>query len=473
MTLLVTILCILAYLAVALYIIRDDIDPDARLVWLLLILCLPVLGLVMYLLAGVGYRSPAVRERIHGKAERMLRSQLDPALFPDGNVGRLEESFRPLARLMAACGEGNKLYDGNSFEIITSGLRKRELILEDIRRARKFIHIEYFRFGSDKAGREVRDLLLQKAAEGVEVRFLQNNMVGRGTRDRFYQEMREGGIEVIPYTHIRHGFRLWLMRINFQQHRKIVVIDGKVAYTGGMNLNDNYFYKWRDTHLRLEGPAIARLQVSFLDSWISSGGALSRPLPYYFEPPVPREGGSLVQVVTDAPEYPWPTTQLAYEWVLGNARKYVYIQTPYFIPPESFLDALKAAALRGVDVCVMLPRNVDTPLIGPANRSVYAECLDAGVRICERDGAFIHSKTLVADDYLSLIGASNLDVRSFSINTEVNTFIYDRETALRCKEIFLSDQAGSREWTPESWRTARTFWPDLGSRIMRLVYKVL
>lgn len=473
MTLPIALISVLVYLALALHIIRDDIDPDARLAWLLIILCLPVLGLVLYLLAGTGYRNPATRERIHGAGARRLRTELDPALFPDAGMDGVESQFKPLARLLAACGEGNKVFSGNRFEIITSGLRKRELILEDIKNAKKYIHIEYFRFGNDKAGQEVRELLLQKAAEGVEVRFLHNNMIGRNIPRRYFREMQKGGIEVIPYTHIRQGLRLWLMRINCQQHRKIVIIDGLVAYTGGMNLNDNYFYKWRDTHLRLEGPVIARLQASFLDTWFSCKGTLKQDLPYYFEQMEPFADGKPVQVVTDAAENPWPSTQLAYEWVLNNARDYVYIQTPYFIPPESFLDALKAAALRGVDVRVMLPENVDTPLIGPANRAYYAECLEAGVRILERSGEFIHSKTLVADDYLSLIGASNLDVRSFSINSEVNSFIYDRETAIHNKEIFLADLPRAREWTPETWRATRTFWPDLGSRLMRVVYKVL
>lgn len=468
---------LLAYLALAVWILKDSEDPDAQFKWLLIILCLPVLGLVLYLIGGISYRKKSVRERIHAESVRRFREELSPALaracFPEDGEERLEARFRPLAALVKACGAGNIVYGGNRFEIITSGLRKRELLLEDIRKARKFIHIEYFRFGNDKAGREVRELLLRKAAEGVEVRFLNNNMTGRDIPRKYFREMQEGGMEVVPYTHIRNGFFLWLMRLNFQQHRKVVIIDGEVAYTGGMNLNDNYFYKWRDTHLRIEGPVISRLEASFLDSWFTSGGTLRQALDAYFPLPAPQQDDKILQVVTDAPEYPWPAIRMAYEWVLQNAREYVYIQTPYFIPPESFLDALKAAALRGVDVRVMLPLHVDTPLIGPANRSVYAECLDAGVRIYERDGAFIHSKTMVCDDYLSLIGASNLDVRSFSINSEVNTLVYDRETALRCKAIFLEDVPRVKEWTAESWRASRGFWEDLGSRVMRLFYKVL
>ena len=458
-------------------------DADTRVFWLLWVSLLPIAGVICYCVFGINYRSAKTRERLHARSLALFAQEMDQeqgaTLFNRQLVNAVPERFRPLARLLQAAGEGNVVSEGNSFEIITSGLRKRELLLEDIRRARRSIHIEYYRFGNDKAGREVRDLLLQKVAEGVEVRFLNNNLSGwRSIPPSYFRKMQQGGMEVIPYTHIRHGFRKWLMRINFQNHRKVVVIDGEVAFTGGMNLNDNYFYKWRDTHLRIVGPAVARLQASFIDSWIGSGGRLGHALPFYFTTQFPQEAqlpfrNKLMQVVADAPEYFQPATQLGYEWVLQNARDYVYIQTPYFLPPASFLQALKSAALRGVDVRLMLPQNVDTPTIGPANRSYYAECLEAGVRIFERSGEFIHSKTLVADDGLCIIGASNLDMRSFVINNEVNTFIYDHQTALECKEIFLSDQQRIHEWTLEEWLRSRTLGQELGSRFMRLLYREL
>lgn len=471
----------LVYLAIAYQIVRSKKDPDVKFFWLFFFALFLPLAIILYLLVGIQYRRPAVRKRIHARSESIFKRQITEELkkqyFSDVHLERVEEAYRPLARLLRACGEGNKVYADNSFEIITSGLRKRELLLEDIRRAKKYIHIEYFRFGNDKAGREVRDLLFQKVQEGVEVRFVNNNMIGRKIPRSYFREMRKGGIEVLPFTHIRYGWRLWLMRINCQNHRKNVIIDGKVAYTGGMNLNDNYFYKWRDTHLRIEGPAIARLQASFLDTWFSCGGKLSRPLPYYFDIPLSGEpssrSGKLMQVVTDAAENPFPSTQLGYEWILQNAKDYVYIQTPYFIPPVAFLHALKGAALRGVDVRVMLPRKVDTPLIGPANRSLYEECLAAGVRIFERSGAFIHSKTLVADDGICIIGASNLDMRSFNLNNEVNTFVYDRETALECKEIFLTDPSIIQEIHLEDWKVRYKWYQRLFSSFMQLFFRIL
>ena len=475
------ILRVILALGIIWQILHSEKESDIQLFWLVFIALLPVVGLVIYCLCGINYRRDVVRERLHGRTLKLfarMPEDLGSRLFPENGLEHVEERFHPLARMLRACGDGNRVYEGNSMEIITSGLRKRELLLEDIRKARKFIHIEYFRLGNDQAGREVRDALLQKVKEGVEVRFLNNNMIGRNIPRSYFRNMRKGGIEVLPYTHIRNGARSFLMRINCQNHRKIVVIDGEVAYTGGMNLNDNYFFKWRDTHLRIEGPVVARLQASFIDSWISSGGRLSHPLPHYF--PLPVSSGwdapfkdKCMQVVTDAAENQHPATLLGYEWILQNARDYVYIHTPYFVPPTSFLNALKSAALRGVDVRVMLPKRVDTPLIGPANRSVYAECLAAGVRILERSGAFVHSKTLVCDDSVSIIGASNLDMRSFFTNSEVDSFIYDTEIALFCKERFLKDAEETREWTLESWRNSRTWYQDMSSHFMRLFYRLL
>ncbi len=481
LTPIIAILWVLLCIGFAYQILRSQKDPDMLLFWLLFFALVPPVAAIIYCLSGINYRRPRVRERIHSRSKSLFRRQISPELasrcFSDAFMDRVDEPYRPLVNLLRSCGEGNKVYADNSYEIITSGLRKRELLLEDIRSAKKYIHIEYFRFGNDKAGREVRDLLYRKAAEGVEVRFVNNNMIGRNIPRSYFRDMGKHGIEVRPYTHIRYGWRIWLMRINCQNHRKIVVIDGKVAYTGGMNLNDNYFYKWRDTHLRIEGPVIARLQASFIDTWVSCGGVLSHPLEYYFDIPAASEQnplqGKLLQVVTDAADNPWPSTQLGYEWILQNAREYVYIQTPYFVPPVSFLHALKGAALRGVDVRVMLPKKVDTPLVGPANRAVYEECMEAGVRIYERSGAFIHSKTLVADDNLCVIGASNLDMRSFHINNEVNTFAYDRETALSCKGIFLADLEMAQELRLPEWKENYPWYRALFSSFMRMFYRLL
>ena len=459
------------YLFLVVCILRDNADPDMKLICILLIGLLPPVGIILYLLMGINYRRK-------GKPVYELDPDLAAQVFPEDGDEILEPAYRPLAKLIRGCGEGNRILPGNDFEIITSGLRKRELLLADLRNAKRFIHIEYFRFGNDEAGREVRDLLLEKAKEGVEVRLVHNNMIGRNIPASYWDEMEKGGIQIVHWTHIRLGFGKWLMRINHQNHRKIVVIDGQVAYTGGMNLNDNYFYHWRDTHIRVTGPAVSRLNALFVESWYACNARFNRPLDYYFcteaipNPEAPLKGKTL-QIMGDSADYPWPTTLLAYEWILANARDYVYLQTPYFIPPTSLMQALQSAALRGVDVRLMLPLDVDTKYVGPGNKSCYKECLEAGIRIYQRGGSFIHSKTLVCDDALSIIGASNLDQRSFFINREVNTLVYDRETALANKEIFLNELELTQEVLLPEWLQQQSFFKRLGQDIMRVLYRGL
>lgn len=472
----VVLLPVLLRLALCYMVLRDKRVQETAMAWVLLMMFAPVFGFILYLIFGKDYRTVKARKYIHGDAWRRMHEEISPEaaalLFPEGIPEEgLDESFRPLASLNLACGGGNRFYSGNKLEVIISGARKKELLLQDLKNARQSVHLEYFRFGNDASGMEVRDLLIEKARQGVEVRFLLNSFVARRIPRKFWKPMEEAGIEVVRYTSIRQGLRLFLMRLNCQQHRKIVVVDGRIAYTGGMNVSDNYFNVWHDTHLRIEGPAVARLQASFLDTWVSCRGSVDKPLGDYFQPVRPLEGGKALQIVTDEADFTWPTTQMAYEWILGNARKYVYFQTPYFVPPASFLLALKTAALRGVDVRVMLPRNVDTPILGPFNRGYYTECLEAGVRIIESDGEFNHSKTLVADDYLSVVGATNLDVRSFTINNEVNSFIYDRETATGFRKAFEARMEGATEWTLESWLSSRTAKEIIVSSFVRLFYR--
>lgn len=460
-------------IAAVVWILLGDCDSGWKVAWTVLFFVIPEITIIVYILLGLRYRKGRMFKRLHGPVQELFEKELDldsSVLEPDFST--VADEYKPLAKLFCTCSNTNIVTSGNNLEIITSGERKRELLLEDLRNAKKYIHIEYFRFGADKTGLEVREILEQKAAEGVEVRVLFPNISNRWQKWSFFQHMIDRGVEVNRFTNFKLNWRVFIMRINCQDHRKIVVVDGNVAYTGGMNLNDNYFYRWRDTHLRIEGPSVNILEAAFIDNLLTSQGTLTHRLPYYFtthfEPsPAPFEGKSL-QVVTDAAEYPFTSAQLGYEWVLANAKHYVYLQTPYFLPPEPILDALKNAALRGVDVRIMLPEKVDTPLMGLGNQSYYEECAAAGIKIYIRGGNFIHSKTMVADDYISVVGASNLDTRSFQLNSEVNTFIYDREAAVCCREIFLGD-SNSTLLDVDEWKASRSFWNRLGAALMRVL----
>lgn len=483
---------IIPIIGVVLVIIADTGDSGRKLAWLLIIALIPLIGLFLYLAFGINYRKHWYFNKQHSKSiaafNEGTNDKLNQLLFGKEDEEKIKEEFRPLASLIAASSHLT-VSGNNSIEIITSGSRKFELLIEDISKAEKFIHIEYFHFGNDSGGEKIRSLLMKKASEGVKVFFIYENIANFPIRSSYYNYMRRAGVNVHSFTNPRRHPLNLITKINYRNHRKIVVIDGKIGYTGGMNINNRYFNIWRDTHMRITGPAVASLQYIFLDSWITSGGKLENELLSYYPMINPEKSpielssaeeknthtvlhNKLVQILPDEPDGVWPMIKISYIWVLSNAKNYIYLQTPYFVPPESLLIALKSAALRGVDVRLMLPEKTDTFFMRPANCSYYEECLEAGVRIFLRKGGFIHSKTFVADDYLSSIGTANLDFRSFDINYEVNTYIYDSETAIMNKEIFLNDMKSSYEITFNEWQN-RPWTKKFLEKIIRLFSPLL
>lgn len=364
-------------------------------------------------------------------------------LSKSNNTG-IDARYLPLAALLEDM-TGVPPCEGNSLEIIIDGKRKYELLLQDLENARESISIEYFLFSFDSGARAVLDLLKRKAREGVKVRFTSENLMNAGVRWLYIPALRRAGVEVQSFN----TFLQAIFRINRRNHRKILVIDDRIGYTGGMNINNRYFWDWRDTHIRVEGPAAAQMLRVFDDTWrgrrgIAPGGADTAPAPV---PPLT----STLQVVADGPHQPSHPILAALDWLLANVRDYIYIQTPYFTPGRHLLDQMEAAVKRGVEVCVMLPRTQQriTDFMLYAGRSYYRECIRRGVRICERIGPFMHSKTIVADDCLSCIGTANIDWRSCRQNYEDNAYIYGQETALENKRIFLEDRAISEEMTAD------------------------
>lgn len=536
-----TVLYFLLILSVFTVILVDKGDSGRKFAWLLVIAVLPVVGLALYLMFGINYRHHWIFNRRHQRYRDIFESgttpELNRILFGHGNESLVSEEYRPLARLLGAEGYPS-VTSGNDIEIITSGQRKFDLLCEDIKAAKESIHIEYFHFGNDKGSKAIKRLLMQKAREGVKVRFLYENIANFPIASAYYNDMRRAGVEVVKFTNPRMHVLDFATKLNYRNHRKIVVIDGRIGYTGGMNINDHYFRQWRDTHLRLTGDSVAVLQYIFLDSWLTGGGTIDRKMiDYYpmasgastssatttssatamssatatsqatvtesvtpagtetttgsnttvaepveapdttpdeidFRTTHPTLKGKLIQIVPDEPDRPLPILQLSYEWALQHAKKYIYLQTPYFVPTDPVMDALKTAALCGVDVRLMLPEVADNLLMRPANRAYYEEALQAGVRIFLRQGEFIHAKTFVCDDYLSSIGSANLDFRSFTINYEVNSYIYDRQTALTNKGIFLYDLRQCRELTLEEW-AGRPWYSRILESLMRLFAPLL
>ena len=487
-----TILSLL-YAGVIFVIISEKGDSGRKVGWLFIIAVLPLLGALLYILFGINYRHHPLFRRRHQRSIDAFSQGADESLkarlFGREDEGLVREDFAPLARLLAV-NDLPTVSASNSLEIITNGPRKYELLMADILAAKESIHVEYFHFGNDEGGMAVREALMQKAREGVKVRFLNENLANLPILSGYYDKMREAGVEVEKFTDPKRYLINFATKINYRDHRKVVVIDGKIGYTGGMNINDHYFKLWRDTHLRITGPAVASMQYMFLDTWLTAGGTLDRPYMDYF-PLLPEDGGGngieeftsissvlpslsgkLVQITPDEPDSAYPLIQMAHEWAISHARKYIWLQTPYFVPPEPLLNTMKVAALSGVDVRLMVPARTDNFFMRPVNESFYGECLDAGIRIFLRKGEFIHSKTFVCDDYLSTIGTANIDFRSFDLDYEVNTFIYDEEVALLNRRIFEADMALCEELTSEVW-SRRPWYRRLAEYIMRLFAPML
>ena len=413
-----------------------------KIVWIVLILA--GVALLFWLVFGINWRSKQNYDRKHYLLRSRMQAEdteeLRRLLFSNGLTMRVEQRFRPLTMLLARGGRPSVSL--STPQIIISGKQKFDLLTQDILNAKESIHMEYFHFGIDRYSRRIRQLLMQKAREGVKVRFLNENIANWPIPNIYFNSMRKAGVEVVNFSRSWSLLR-FLMTLSYRDHRKIVVIDNRIGYTGGMNITKNYFTRWRDTHLRLTGEAVASLQYAFLDTWLAAGGQLNSAVNSFFfhldKPSCGQSLGTLTQVTPDDPTSPEPVLLTAYEWILNHAQRYVWFQSPYIAPPPSLISAMRNAAQRGVDVRVMVPEHCDTAIMRPINKSYYAELTEAGVQLYVRSGEFIHSKTIVCDDYLSCVGSANLDYRSFGIDYEINTFFYDREVALRQKQLFVDD----------------------------------
>ena len=414
-----------------------------KIVWIVLILA--GVALLFWLVFGINWRSKQNYDRKHHLLRSRMQAEdteeLRRLLFSNGLTMRVEQRFQPLTMLLARGGRPSVSL--STPQIITSGKDKYNMLMSDLICAKESIHMEYFHFGIDKSSRKIRQVLMEKARQGVKVRFINENIANRPIPNCYFHSMRKAGVEVVNFSDSKFSLLRFLMTLSYRDHRKIVVIDNRIGYTGGMNINDHYFYQWRDTHLRLTGEAVASLQYAFLDTWLASGGQLHSAVNSFFfhldKPSCGQSLGTLTQVTPDDPTSPEPVLLTAYEWILNHAQKYVWFQSPYIAPPPSLISAMRNAAQRGVDVRVMVPEHCDTAIMRPINKSYYAELTEAGVLFYVRSGEFMHSKTIVCDDYLSCVGSANLDYRSFGIDYEINTFFYDRAVALRQKQIFEND----------------------------------
>jgi cardiolipin synthase len=457
--------------AMVIHVVMDNRQPAKTMAWALVILFIPVVGVVFYLFFGVNHR----RERLISQRsvdELSKRSMLSFVEQPDLHV---PERYKQLVDLFV--NQNMSLpFKAGKIDIMTDGYAFFPELLKDIAQARHHIHIDMYIFEDDALGLLIADALADRARSGVLVRVIYDDVGCWKVHHNFFERMRESGIEIVPYLPVR--FPSFTSKANCRNHRKLIVIDGQVGYIGGMNIARRYVQgtgaqPWRDTMLRLTGGIVYALQRTFLIDWYFVDRTLITDRKYY--PPVSAHTGQvpLAQIVTSGPLAQYPEIMQGYVRIILDARRYIYLETPYFLPNEPVLFALKTAAVAGVDVRILCPLRSDARFTDWASRSYLRELHEAGAKVYLYKTGFLHSKVMVADDSLSTCGSTNVDFRSFENNFEANVFIYDESTALRLKKIILDDQSQSIPLAQLPRRLHPNFFKRLLESFARLVSPLL
>ncbi len=448
-----TVLYFLTILGIIGVIISENRTPVRSLAWTTVLILLPILGLVLYLFFGRSLKSVVMISR---KNRQKLRNQAKLESI-DIEELNLSNSSKQIIRLVNSITEPH-FFSGNKIDIYTEGTPKFDALKQDLLTAKEFINFQYFIFSNDKIGQEIADILIKKAHEGVKVRVIYDHVGSWSIASSFFRKMRKEGVEAYPF--LRVTFPQLANRLNWRNHRKQVIIDGKVGYIGGMNVADRYVYgergrlPWRDTHLRLTGNAVMALQFSFAIDWNFMKRRLIS-LPKADNGTGPNDDSG-VQIVDSGPTGLWNAMSLVFSKAISVAQKSIYIQTPYFLPNDGQMKALQSAALSGVDVRLMMPQAPDSKVLRYSSFSYVKECLLAGIKVYFYHERMMHAKCVIVDDEFVTVGSTNFDYRSFEHNFECNAVIYSRNFNARMKQIFLKDIKHCRRiilsrWTRRPW----------------------
>ena len=445
----VSLLFLLAVVATIVVIVMDNRNPYKTLAWVLVLVFLPVVGLALYYFFGQDTR----REKLISKKGFKRLTKYPMMEFQMQESFKVsEEKQHQLIRFFQRVNLALP-FEGNSMKIFQDGSSMLQALLATINSAKHHIHVEFYIFEDDAVGCLVKDALIEKAREGVEIRVLYDDVGCWKVPHRFYDEMREAGIEVRGFLKVR--FPRFTSKVNYRNHRKLVVVDGRIGFVGGMNLAERYLKGvpwgiWKDIMMQVEGKAVYGLQMAFLTDWYATDHSLITSSSYF--PQMEDKGTSLMQVVTSDPVGEWKDIMQGLLIAITSAQKYVYIQSPYLLPTEPILLALKTAAAAGVDVRIMIPEKSDSRMVHWGTMSYLQELMEAGIKIYMYQKGFLHSKLIVCDDCLSSVGSTNMDFRSFEHNFEINAFMYDKTSALMLKDIFLSDQKDAKLFHLKEWR---------------------
>ena len=440
-------LIICYYILVLLAVIKlllENKNPLKTHSYLLVMVLIPIVGLLIYILFGQDYRRNKMfsrkaaidQVRIRGYVEKQLQLASQHELIED-------EQVQDKANIIKLLLSNNRsfLTKNNKIELLINGEKKFAELIKCLKVAKNHIHIEYYIFDNDEIGNEIAQILADKARAGVSVRFIYDDVGTAHLKKSFKKLFDEAGVDYHPFMPV---YIPQLSRANYRDHRKIVVIDGKTGFVGGMNVADRYINKngkitWRDTHLKVEGDAVYSLQIVFMLNWYFVSKTSLDFTSQYF-PAIESTGTQCLQVAASGPDSDWASIMQAFFVAINTAKSQVLITTPYFIPNEPILEAIKTAALGGVDVQIMFPYAGDNAIVQAASMSYMKEVLEAGVHVHLYSDGFNHSKTMVVDGIVSSVGTANMDFRSFDQNFEVNALIYDKSIAKQLMNQFMEDK---------------------------------
>lgn len=424
---------------IAFMILLENREPERSLSWLLVLFTFPVVGFILYVFFGHNWHRKSYEARrlahyatLHWKE----RARQDLTAIQRNGITPLEAQLRTFT----TSATGLHITDGNRVHILTDAQEKYPRLLAALKSAKKSIDMEYYIFRYDSAGREVIDILKEKAKEGVRVRFIADGYGSIGLGHKAFTELRNAGVRAHYFAPLITLF--YFFKANYRDHRKIVVIDNEIVFTGGINIGNEYLGKskrgpWRDTSVELRGPCVRQFKELFEEAWSrTTGDKKTASLPM----PKPYADGERVNVIPSGPDTNWFSIHQLYLAMIHRASRSLKIQTPYFIPDQSTSLALINAALRGVDVQIMVPRYPDNQLLRHVAMTYLGDVLKAGARVFEYTVGFLHQKVIIADDEIATVGTCNIDIRSFRLDFEVNVLVSAEQTVQHLIDDFNSDE---------------------------------
>jgi cardiolipin synthase len=466
---------VIILLLVCLRIIFETYSSSKALAYLFFCIFVPVIGILFYLAFGINYWQKKLYTKKSGENDKMLEelknniSQYKESIVDVKDKGM--DADNELAAMLLKDLQ-SPLTRHNSVKLLLNGEEKFPELVKCLSEAKHHIHIEYYIYEEDQIGSTIIEILIKKAKEGVEVRFIYDDFGSPTVKKKLEKRMCEAGIEIFPFSKVH--FYLLANRINYRNHRKIVIIDGKTGFTGGINVSDKYINNkpkqlyWRDTHLRIDGPGVYYLQYIFITDWNFCRGKKIKGESIYFNPHANTKEDVHIQIAGSGPDSVQPSILFSVLQAIYLAKKEILITTPYFIPGDAVVNALRIAALGGLAVKLLVPGKCDSKIVNAASKAHYKDLLIAGVEIYVYNKGFVHAKTLVTDGTLSMIGTANMDNRSFELNFEVNAIIYDAPFAEKMRKVFFDDLEYTEKLNAEEWYN-RSLLTQLPEKLARLL----